>query len=502
MERKKVIVIGGGVSGLTASIYLLDNGFDVDVYEKHTIAGGQCTGWSRKGQYIDGCAHWICGTNPKDELFPLWKHIGAFDENSKIYDTDYLMAYDYKGKMYYLHADLRKLKEELLAISPEDWKPINHLIHHIYLHQHTVLPVKKPVDMMNLFTLTKYGLALWPIAYSYFKYSKISIEEYSKRFKSDVIRYMICNFMNKTSKMSAFFYVLQEASLRNCGVVEGGSILMVNRIVDRFKALGGHLYTGNEVKKIIFEDGMAKGIMLSNGEVKEADYVIAACDIHHIFYNLLENKFTPQLFAERFSNPASHPLNTASLFCFDVKKDISDKPKMLCFETGDLTIFNEKLPSIQMRNYAFDRTLSTNGNTLVSVLVHCSGDVYNALIKLPKDEYKQYKLAEGNKMRVLLRDELGLQDDEIELLDVCTPLTYERYTNAYEGSFMAFISNVKTQGLVIAGILKKLKNFCIASQWLMAPGGLPPALMLGKHAAIRTCHYFRKPFVNKEGQEN
>ena len=107
-------------------------------------------------------------------------------------------------------------------------------------------------------------------------------------------------------------------------------------------------------------------------------------------------------------------------------------------------------------------------------------------------------MAEGNKMRVLLRDELGLQDDEIELLDVCTPLTYERYTNAYEGSFMAFISNVKTQGLVIAGILKKLKNFCIASQWLMAPGGLPPALMLGKHAAIRTCKYFHKEFVNKE----
>ena len=497
----KVIIIGAGISGLTAAIYLLDNGFDVDVYEKHLVAGGQCTGWSRKGQYIDGCAHWICGTNPKDDLFPLWKHINAFDEKTKIYDTDYLISYDYNGKIYYLYSDLEKLKTALLEESPEDKRAVNHFIGLIKLFQHTQLPVEKPLDMMNIFQKARFGLKMLPMAYAYFKYSKMTIEQYSKRFKSKLVRHIASNFMNKTYKMSSFLYVLSEASLRNCGVVEGGSILMVNRIVERFKALGGHLHTGKEVQQIIVENGMAKGIILKDGEQKTADYVVAAGDIHHTFYDLLGNRFTPAFFAEKFADPASHPLNAASLFCFDVKADMSQKPKMLCFQTNGLTIFNEPLPFIHARNYAFDRTLSTNGNTLLSVLVHSNGDTYHFLSKLSKPEYKQLKATEGEKMRCLLRDEYGLQDDEIELIDVCTPLTYERYTNAYNGSYMAFVSTIKNKSLMVSGLLDGIKNFCISSQWLMAPGGLPVALFLGKHAAIRVCKYFNKPFINKEGQE-
>ena len=34
--KQKVIIIGAGVSGLTAGIYCLDNGFDVEIYEKQS----------------------------------------------------------------------------------------------------------------------------------------------------------------------------------------------------------------------------------------------------------------------------------------------------------------------------------------------------------------------------------------------------------------------------------------------------------------------------------
>ena len=63
-NKKKIVIIGAGISGMTAGIFALDNGFDVEIYEKHIIAGGQCTGWNRNNVYIDGCAHWIVGTNP------------------------------------------------------------------------------------------------------------------------------------------------------------------------------------------------------------------------------------------------------------------------------------------------------------------------------------------------------------------------------------------------------------------------------------------------------
>lgn len=46
--EKKIVIIGGGIAGLSAGIYSAMNGFDTQIIEMHTIAGGQCTAWERK----------------------------------------------------------------------------------------------------------------------------------------------------------------------------------------------------------------------------------------------------------------------------------------------------------------------------------------------------------------------------------------------------------------------------------------------------------------------
>ena len=39
--------------------------------------------------------------------------------------------------------------------------------------------------------------------------------------------------------------------------------------------------------------------------------------------------------------------------------------------------------------------------------------------------------------------------------------------------------------IIVPGKIKKVKNIFLASQWLMAPGGLPTAVTMGKFAAWR-----------------
>ena len=55
--KKKVIVVGGGIAGLSAGIYALKAGFDAEIYEKNPVAGGECMGWNRQGYHIDNCIH-------------------------------------------------------------------------------------------------------------------------------------------------------------------------------------------------------------------------------------------------------------------------------------------------------------------------------------------------------------------------------------------------------------------------------------------------------------
>jgi uncharacterized protein with NAD-binding domain and iron-sulfur cluster len=41
IARKKVVILGGGVAGMSAAHELIERGFDVEVYERKAIAGGK-----------------------------------------------------------------------------------------------------------------------------------------------------------------------------------------------------------------------------------------------------------------------------------------------------------------------------------------------------------------------------------------------------------------------------------------------------------------------------
>ena len=58
----KILIIGGGVSGLSAGIYAQLQGYEAIICERHNIAGGNLTGWDRGGYHIDNCVHWLTGT--------------------------------------------------------------------------------------------------------------------------------------------------------------------------------------------------------------------------------------------------------------------------------------------------------------------------------------------------------------------------------------------------------------------------------------------------------
>ena len=79
-----LIIVGGGVAGLTAGIYahLLPTGREKahltsTIYERHTLPGGLLSYWERRGCLLDNCVHWLTGTNDSTPLFRLWQDVGV-----------------------------------------------------------------------------------------------------------------------------------------------------------------------------------------------------------------------------------------------------------------------------------------------------------------------------------------------------------------------------------------------------------------------------------------
>ena len=61
---KSVIIIGAGLAGLSAGCYEQMNGYKTHIFEMHSIPGGLCTSWKRKGYTIDGCFEFLWGAGP------------------------------------------------------------------------------------------------------------------------------------------------------------------------------------------------------------------------------------------------------------------------------------------------------------------------------------------------------------------------------------------------------------------------------------------------------
>lgn len=84
--------------------------------------------------------------------------------------------------------------------------------------------------------------------------------------------------------------------------------------------------------------------------------------------------------------------------------------------------------------------------------------------------------------------------DNVEVYDVNTPVTYERYCGAYKGSWMACALTEKGKTLMHKGKIKGIKRLHVAGQWAMIPGGLPSAAITGKWAIQRICKEEKRKF--------
>jgi zeta-carotene desaturase len=94
MSPAHVIVIGGGLAGLAASVALADQGLRVSLFEKNPRLGGRATSYRLpSGEYIDNCQHVTlpCCTNLED----FYCRVGVA---GKIRYYDELLFSDSKGR--------------------------------------------------------------------------------------------------------------------------------------------------------------------------------------------------------------------------------------------------------------------------------------------------------------------------------------------------------------------------------------------------------------------
>ena len=478
---KKVLIIGGGLAGLTAGTFLTKNGYDVTIYEKNNTLGGFVTSWTRKNQLIDGCLHWLMGTSPKGQLNAIYQELNAF-KNDDVIRLESFFKVNYEGETLTFYNDIDKLEKELLRVSKEDEKEITRLIDAIKVFGIYELDTSCPKELKE--DVVPGGAPDRDFLRKSIFYMNNTIEQVAEKFNSPIIKYALLNI--PVDKKFIGLYLIETLSnlvYGNAGLPKGGSKTFINNIIDNYVSNGGKYFVNNEVEKIIVKDNTATGIQLKDNTIVNADYVIAGCDIHHTYEKLLDNKFDFEPYAEMDKDKEKFITYSFNIISFKTKTDLSSKQNTEIYKVSPYTIGNTTYDSFFVRHYAYDETLKTYGYSTIEILIPTYESDYDFVKSLSKQEYQDYKNTLAD-ICLSKFEEVGyLKREELELIDVATPLTLERYMNSYKGSFMTYIFVPKVNMDLHSNIVKDVKNLYLANQWLMMPGGTPIALVRGKVAA-------------------
>ena len=99
MKKRKVLIIGGGIAGLSAGSYLVRNGYDSEIFEAHTRPGGVCTSWKRGDYIFDYCIHWLVGTSSGTGYDCVWKELGMLEDEQVAQGGARIEKLSYGGTM-------------------------------------------------------------------------------------------------------------------------------------------------------------------------------------------------------------------------------------------------------------------------------------------------------------------------------------------------------------------------------------------------------------------
>ena len=487
---KRVVVIGAGIAGLSAAIYAQRSGFDVTLCEQHTIAGGMCTSWRRKGYLFEGAVHWMTGSSPKTELYQLWKDTGALDDNVKVYQNDVFHSVEHDGKIVNLYRDLDKTIKHLAEISPNDEKQLRRLADDVKAFSYMEMPVydirgvkAQNPQRMKLSSLVK----MLPAFPKMGRLTNMSCGKFADQFEHPAIRRLFRLLTDDYSALS-FIATLSTLNMGDGGYPEGGSLAMTDRMVKTFENLGGKLMLNTKVKNVNIDNGIVNSVTLEN-ETIAADAVIVTQEtiaaVNQLFDIQLNESWLTEM--RKTVKPA-----VCTFIGIGIRAKIHESPVPAWILDEPITYAGRVEKEIYFYNYAKYKGYAPEGCTVLTTAF--MGDTYD-FWKKARDEgkYEEEKRSLANQICNALCKKFPQTERRIEVIDIATPLTYERYTGAFHGSWMG-ITGAGDKMKSYPGDCKSVKGLYFAGHRLMAPGGLPVAVFSGRQAAQMVCRQFDTVF--------
>lgn len=288
---KTAVIIGAGIGGITTSIYLARQGFQVTVYEKNSTPGGRCGQLNREGHRFDSGATIYLMPEIYRKIFETLNITPEDAFDSKPLPTLYKIFFE-NGPDLAFTPDKEKLGAQLERIekgsAEKAYKLINDGYKNFQLATDHLLG-RNFYRLLDFITLKNAVLLLKLKTY-------IRHTRYVKRFfRNDNLR-MAFTFQNiyvgqDPYKAPALFSMLAAAELTEGSLFPvGGMFAVTQKLLSLAQESGVRFVYNEPVVKILTAGRKAEAVVLGNGSTIRAGVIVANADLPYVYKELLPDK--------------------------------------------------------------------------------------------------------------------------------------------------------------------------------------------------------------------
>ena len=464
-----VIVIGAGLSGLTAASLLAKQGLKTAVIEHNDTPGGSCGIFKRKDAIFDQGAAMLYGFGEKG--FNSHRFVfNCLEENFEVIKHDLLYTVHYNGKKIRFWPNLNQFIEELSEAFPKEKKNINRFykdMQKCYFHVISETPSYTTPDETNPKEALR-SVLRHPLSYFRFlSYLNISAEKLLKKYFSNP---KILHFFDKLT--STYCYAtLAEAPAILASVMfidnhEGGSyypagstLFLPGKLEKVIEENKGDMYYNRTVIKLLFENdplpvhsksantqcktSHPNGVLLADGTRLYADNIIYSGTV----WNLYDRLLTDQTLTEKERKWSSQVPTYPSVVLYTLVK-AEAIPKNTCpieMLAADPGVIDESEITLYILSID-DHTLCPPDQHVVIAIGPTLRDWASLQAQntqpnhssskdtdLP-DRYNQWKQEETDRILTILEKRFPGFQNKLLHCELATPHTIEQYTLKNGGS--------------------------------------------------------------------
>lgn len=462
-----VIVIGGGLGGLTAGARLAREGKKILLIEQHDRPGGCASTFTRGPFTLEVGLHEMDGPGSRDMKTRVFNELEVFG-NVEFVKVPEFYRFLHGNSSFIMPHDPLAAAEGLMTLFPAQKDGINAFFDTILNRN------KKNRDQEE---------------------KDLSLGDYLDSIISDeelklVLLGNLGYFHDDPYSLSLAYYKIAQGSYFSNGAsfIRGGSQKLSDHLASYIRNHGGEVVLNHTVRRLLYDGNRISSVIFSSAKNKGEENEAAAT-------NFIANCALPNL-PGMLGDEAGSDLesefreyrNGASLLSvyFGFNKSLKElgNKHYSTFVFDDSIHSQKDIPGnnkadFNKRSYTFvdygqvDSGLAEEGKSVGAL---CCIDYADQWIQLERKEYlKRKKIAEETFINRLEKMFPGFAG-AISYIDSGTPLTVKRYTGNPGGSVYGF---ARTPSQVPYDQVKRFSNLFVASAWGKTGGGFSGAILGG-----------------------